>query len=94
MFKKERSYQNKNICCENSCFDLHTQSNRRMIESVYDFLAAIEDERLYKYLSEDEVLLKALYLKICGYSYKEAADLLHVKDHAIYNKIEKIKKKI
>lgn len=94
IFKEERRYRKRQYSKDTSFFDYQSRCVQKRTENVGDFLNGIEDERLYICLSEDKVLLNAFYLKTCGYSYKEAAQLLHVQNRAIYNRIGKLKKKL
>ena len=65
------------------------------VKSVDDFLDSIENERLYRVLIEvDRLTLKAVLLKIQGFSYREIALQLGMTEKSVYRRMDRLKEKL
>lgn len=67
----------------------------REVRNVRDLLDAIENEQLlHIMLNADKTTLQLLLLKMMGYSTREIAGAIGVREKTIYTKLERLKKKI
>lgn len=67
----------------------------REVRDVRDLLDAIENEQLlHIMLNADKITLQLLLLKMMGYSIREIAGAIGIKEKTIYTKLERLKKKI
>lgn len=94
-FKEERRYREKQL----SGFDLIEQIeapvNTIPIRSFYDVLDQLQDEELYAYLKNiNQQTMQIIYLKIIGYSVKEIAQMMNMKEDTVRHRISVIRKKL
>lgn len=74
-----------------------TAENERIADvgTVEDLLNDIENEELFQILcTVDKLTLQAVLLKTQGYTYREAASRLHISENALYNRIDRLRRKI
>jgi DNA-directed RNA polymerase specialized sigma24 family protein len=94
-FNKERSYKSKQRATRDVFFLNIPVENKKEVTTVTDLLDEIENEALFSYLSKtDQVTLNIILLKMLGYSVQETSHILDVDVKSIYNRTQRLKKKI
>lgn len=75
--------------------EIPEQMKEPEINSVDELLDELDDKRLYQILIKaDKRTLRAILMKMQGYSTSEIAELLDMKEFAVYMRIKRIKEKI
>lgn len=65
------------------------------IKTVDEFLDSIESERLYKILiTVDRLTLQAVILQAQGFSIREIATVLELKEDTVYKRLNRLREKI
>lgn len=94
-FNKERSYKSKQRATRDVFFLNIPVEDKKEVTTVTDLLDEIENEALFTYLSKtDQVTLNIILLKMLGYSVQETSHILDVDVKSIYNRTQRLKKKI
>lgn len=94
-FNKERSYKSKQRATRDVFFLNIPVEDKKEVNTVADLLDEIENEALFTYLSKtDQVTLNIILLKMLGYSVQETSHILNIDVKSIYNRTQRLKKKI
>ena len=75
--------------------EIAEQAKEPEINSVDELLDELDDQRLYQILIKaDKRTLRAILMKMQGYSTSEIAERLEISEFAVYFRIRRIKEKI
>lgn len=94
-FQLERSIKRRQFPTRDQFFLNIPYEDKKEIRTVSDFLDEIEDEALFSYLSKtDHITLNIVLMKMLGYSTSEICQILDINAKSVYNRIQRLKKKI
>ena len=95
VFNAERRFREHQEVLPEYPAERESLPKEREIRNVRDLLDAIENEQLlHIMLNADKTTLQLLLLKMMGYSTREIAGAIGIREKTIYTKLERLKKKI
>ena len=95
VFKAERNYQEKLERWIPSMDLKYAQTLELPVKDIESFLDDIENEELFYLLAQENYLtIQILFYKIMGYTSKEIAEQVGIKENAIDQRVSPLKKKL
>lgn len=95
LFNAERRFKQRHTT--NFKFVEKQQANdfKLSINNIDDLLNQLEDQNLYELMKEiNNLTMQIIYLKICGFSTREIATKLGLKERTVRSRIEVVRKKL
>lgn len=95
VFNAERRFREHQEVLSEYPQEMETLAKEKEVRNVRELLDAIENEQLlHIMLRADKTTLQLLLLKMMGYSTREIANAMGMREQSIYARINRLKKKI
>lgn len=94
-FNEERRYRERQVTGFDYMNQIESPVASLPVRDFHDILDQLQDEELYDFLKRlNQQTMDILYLKVIGYSVKEIAEMMGLKEDTVRYRIRVIRKKL
>lgn len=95
LFNAERRFKQRHTTNFKFVEKQYADDFKLSINNIDDLLNQLEDQNLYELMKEiNNLTMQIIYLKICGFSTREIATKLGLKERTVRSRIEVVRKKL